>query len=44
VIVNGAVDTPLKLTVRDLRAQFQKVRVVAAMQVSLSLYIIWAVK
>jgi len=44
VTVNGAVDTPLKLTMRDLRAQFQKVRVVAALQVSLSLYVIWAVE
>ena len=44
VTVNGAVGTPLKLTVRDLRTQFQKVRVVAALQVSLSLCVTWAVE
>jgi hypothetical protein len=31
--VNGAVRIPLKLTMRDLRTQFRKVRVVAALQV-----------
>jgi sulfite oxidase len=33
VTVNGAVDTPLKLSMRDLRTQFQKAQVVAALQV-----------
>lgn len=33
VTVNGAVDTPLKLSIWDLRTQFQKTHVVAALQV-----------
>jgi sulfite oxidase len=33
VTVNGLVDTPLKLSIRDLRTQFLKAQVVAALQV-----------
>jgi len=32
VAVNGLVNTPLKITVRELRTQFQRARVVAALQ------------
>jgi len=32
VTINGLVDTPLKLSIEDLRTQFQKVQVVAALQ------------